>query len=348
MSRALLGVGIALLLAAVQAGSARGAGGPLFWGVALNGSPITADRLDQVVQKSGIRPQMVLFYQQWVNTSEPLRFPQESLDAIWNFGAVPCLSLEPMTHRGGREIMIPYQKILQGGYDPYLEAFARAARRWRRPFIIRFAHEMNLERYHWGTTRDAYGPSSTAIYRRMFRYLVSLFRRCGAENVLWAFCPNAESVPNPLHDPGAEWNKAADYYPGDRYVDLLGMDGYNWGTTQTRERNGWTSQWQTFEKIFSPLFRSLRSLAPEKPLLVFETACVRQGGNRARWVRESFAVLERWQVRGLIWFQADKEVSWRLDRTADREAIRLIRSRAACCSQAWFRRWMQENKRGAK
>lgn len=351
MSRSLLRVSIAALVLVLQSGGARGMqpAVPFFWGVALSGSPITAERLARVTRETGIRPQLVVFYVQWPAALDVVPgFPQQSLEAIWKVGAIPCISWEPMNYQGNKETMIPYEEILQGRYDSYLKTFARAVRRWQKPLIIRFAHEMNLERYHWGTTQEAFGARSPEIYRHMFRYLVTLFRQLGADNVLWAFCPNAESVPNPAYHAGSKWNEATNYYPGDDFVDLVGMDGYNWGTTQTRDKNGWNSHWQSFAEIFSHLHKTLRSVAPNKPLLVFETASVAEAGNRAVWVREALATLERWQVQGMVWFQADKEVDWRLDSTADREAIAAIQSRLCCCSQAWLKHLLTAKKRHLK
>jgi beta-mannanase len=132
--------------------------------------------------------------------------------------------------------------------------------------------------------------------------------------VLWAFCPNAESVPAPGYDPAASWNRAVHYYPGDRYVDVLGMDGYNWGLTFTKEEDGWDSRWKNFREVFEQIHLELRTLAPEKPLFVFETSTVDQGGDREAWIRDAFETLREWHLNGLIWFQAEKEQDWRLRR----------------------------------
>jgi hypothetical protein len=285
---------------------------PCFWGVALEGYPITAAQLEKVEQEMGFRPAIVLFYLQWPAPGEPGAFPRASLEAIWQQNAAPCLTWEPMYYRDGKEVMVLYEEIAAGRYDAYLTAFARQAAAWGKPFIIRLAHEMNLKRYHWGTDQDHYGSRSPEIYQQLFRYVVDIFRKEGARQVLWAFCPNAESLPNPARDPAASWNQARNYYPGDDYVDLLGMDGYNWGTTQAKDKNGWQSRWQSFQEIFAPLHRELRELAPRKPLLVFETASASQGGYNITWIKEAMPVLEAWKVQGLIWFQVNKEVDWRL------------------------------------
>jgi len=274
--------------------------------VALDGYPLTKARLEAVTGEMGRRPELVVFFLQWPADPEAGFFPGGSLDAIRETGAVPCLTWEPMFLEDGEERAVPWRRILGGEYDPYLVSFAEQAGAWERPFIIRLAHEMNLERYHWGTTREAYGPASPAIYRRLFRHVVRVFDEAGADNVLWAFCPNAESVP------GDPWNRASSYYPGDAYVDILGMDGYNWGCTQTREEHGWDSRWRSFREIFAPLRCELRRLAPNKPLFVFETATVDRGGDRRAWIRDARGTLRAWGVSGVAWFQAEKEQDWRL------------------------------------
>lgn len=278
----------------------------------------------------------MLFYLQWPAPAGAGEFPKESLEAIWQHGAVPCLSWEPLYCQDYREIMVLYEQIAAGQYDAYLTGFAKGAAAWGKPFIIRFAHEMNLERYHWGTVKDRYGPQSPKIYQQMYRYVVDFLRKAGAKKVIWAFCPNAESLPNPAQDPAAAWNMARNYYPGDDYVDLLGMDGYNWGTTQTVDKHGWQSSWRSFQEIFAPLYQELRRLSPRKPILIFETASAMEGGNKTLWIKEAIPILQSWQVQGLIWFQVSKEVDWRLNADVDLASLPLFRAQAAGAQQ-----WLQ-------
>lgn len=292
---------------------AAGSTSPYF-GVALDGHPLTETRLETEEKNIGAQPDLVVFFLQWPPVSDPEAgvFPLESLQSIWNRGAVPCLTWEPMYFQGAHERAVPWRSILEGAYDSYLISFAEQARAWDKPLIIRLAHEMNIERYHWGTTKAAYGPESPTIYQRIFRYVVDLFNQAGAHNVQWAFCPNAESVPNHSYDPTACWNRVASYYPGNSYVDILGMDGYNWGNTQTKEENGWDSRWKSFRDIFGHLYCELRRLAPEKPIFVFETATVHVGGDRGLWLQEAAETLQSWGIKGLVWFQVEKEQDWRL------------------------------------
>lgn len=312
--------------------------GPLLWGFALDGYPITPERLAAVAGSTGITPSLVVFFTQWPREGDrPAEFPRESLDAIRELGAVPCLTWEPMYLREGREVAVSGEAILAGEYDRYLASFAAEARRWGKPLLVRFGHEMNLDRYHWGTAKEDYGPASPELYRKMFRYVVSAAREAGTDNLIWVFSPNAESVPAPDGDSGAAWNRPRNYYPGDGYVDVLGMDGYNWGTTRTLERDGWESSWQSFGEIFAPLRDELAELAPGKPIIVFETASVTEGGDKTRWIRDALETAGSWGLAGLVWFQADKEFDWRIQQGADPGYLPAVRS-ATSPSQHWIRR----------
>lgn len=291
-------------------------GAPPFLGVALEGHPITTQKLELVTREFPVPPEIVLFYLQWPSSPERNNFPTMSLDAIRDAGAIPCLTWEPMYYEGDQEHTIGNRLILDGNYDPYITAFALEAKRWGTPFIIRFAHEMNLSRYHWGTAKAHYGPASPDLYRRMHRHVVDIFRRQGATNVLWAFAPNAESVPDLSYDADAGWNRIANYYPGNDYVDILGVDGYNWGTSKTMTRDGWESRWLSFGEIFTSPLRQLRELSPHKPLIVFETASTGQGGDKDRWLREALGTAAEWEVDGFVWFQVKKEEDWRIGKGA--------------------------------
>ncbi len=323
-------LGVLLLAGSLSAGELP------FWGFAVDGYPVTGQRVQELEGETGLPAQMVVFFLQWpsLRREASASFPEESLDAVWSSGALPCLTWEPMYYEGEKEIVIPFAAILGGSYDRFLEDFADRAARWKKPLIIRFAHEMNLSRYAWGTGGAGYGPDSPEIYRRIFRHVVSIFRRRGADNVLWAFCPNAESVPGVSHDPSAAWNRAEDYYPGGAWIDILGMDGYNWGRSRTLERHGWESRWSSFRETFAPLYEKLRALAPEKPVVVFETASVAAGGDRSLWLHEALGVARQWNLAGIAWFQADTDNRWRITRQEVPPAEGLL-GPERCAAQAW-------------
>jgi len=317
----------------------------LLWGFALDGYPVTQQKLKDIESETGLTSDITVFFLQWPSPEniKNARFPLESLENIWNRGSVPCITWEPMHYRDNREIMIHYKDILNGSYDSYINAFANQAKLWGKPFMIRFAHEMNLQRYHWGTEEKDYGRESPVIYRNMFRYIVSSFRKAGASNVLWVFCPNAESVPQTSYNKTASWNIIKNYYPGDDYVDILGIDGYNWGTTQKMEKHGWDSQWRTFKEIFKPARNELASISSKKDVIIFETATIDLGGSKTLWIKEALETSKEWGLTGIVWFQANKELDWRIDSTGEFEYINIIRT-STSSSQKWIKNILKDSR----
>jgi mannan endo-1,4-beta-mannosidase len=325
----------ALLLAflvTISPGSATEPSIPPEFGFAVEGLP-TRSELRQLASATGVQPRLVLFYLQWPSKPEAGVFPEPVLHAIESIGALPVLTWEPMfvdPQKG--EQMIPANVITSGKYDLYLEQFARESRQFGKLFLIRFAHEMNLARYHWGGTQEEFGSESPARYRQMYRYVVKKFQDRRAGNVRWVFCPNADSVPP------EPWNRIAAYYPGDDVVDVVGLDGYNWGTTQTKAANGWDSQWRSFESIFAAPIGELRQVAPGKPIGVFETSSAYVGGNKEEWVKSALDSARSFGLGAVIWFEVNKELDWRLQ-TQTSEAVRSAIQKQNASIPAGFR-WL--------
>lgn len=290
---------------------------PTFEGIALPGYPLERSQLSTVQSSQGSLGQLIQFYLQWPARAKDGFFPWETVKLIDEFGATPVITWEPLyyaTPTSTSSQSVLYEEILSGLYDDYIIDFAKAAARYNKPLMIRFAHEMNINGFHWGTTRQEFGPQSANIYKKMFRHVVSLFRAVGTTNVLWVFCPNNESVPVPIPSNSSNmWNVLSNYYPGDEYVDVLGLDGFNWGTSQkVSEGDGWNSSWRTFSQLFTEPINELKTLAPTKPILIFETGTVDEGGSRADWLAQSLASARQLGVKGIVWFLADKENNWRL------------------------------------
>jgi beta-mannanase len=132
-----------------------------------------------------------------------------------------------------------------------------------------------------------------------FRRVVDLLREAGASaRVVWA--PNVafpDSAPlRPL-------------YPGDRYVDWVCIDGFNWGTSQPDQR------WRSFDQIFRPTYQEVLALAPTAQLMI-ETGCSEAGGDKAAWLTDALTVQlpdSYPRVEAVVWFDENKETDWRID-----------------------------------
>jgi beta-mannanase len=135
-----------------------------------------------------------------------------------------------------------------------------------------------------------------------WRRVVGVFREEGASNAIFVWAPNATD------EPRASWNHWTAYYPGDRYVDWVGIDGYNWGSTV-----GGT--WQSFSSIIRPIYSDY---AARKPIMIAETSSVeRDDASKAQWITNARAWMKAHPaVAAFVWFDIRKERNWRIDSTA--------------------------------
>lgn len=326
MTRAVRGLLLACCLLATTCALAAGPRGRLDFGLTLEGHPGSPQELAALEQGLGVPVRVLNVFVQWPKAPDAGWFPWPFLDTAAARGILPCITWEPMSVVTGNERVVPGKDILAGAWDRYIDFFAAEARRFGRPLILRLAHEMNLARYHWFVVPKDYGPSTPALYREVYRYVAARLRAAGAGNILLAFCPNAESVPGPGNAADAGWNAARAWWPGSDVVDVLGMDGYNWGTFFRKETHGWDSAWKGFADIFAPLRTELSGLAPDKPLVVFETGSTSLGGDKDAWAAEAARTASAWGIRAVLWFDVRKEQDWRFPRHG--EAAKALRELA--------------------
>jgi beta-mannanase len=212
-------------------------------------------------------------------------------------GAVPLVTWEPWVAGAGvQQPAYALDRITAGDFDPYLRRWADGLRAFGRPVLLRFAHEMNGDWYPWAEGVNGNGPGD---YVAAWHHVRGVVTGAGASNVSWVWSPNVPytgSVPLP------------GLYPGAGAVDVVGLDGYNFGTSQS-----WSS-WVRPDVLFGPGLAQLRQLAPGVPVVISETASSELGGSKADWVRSLFSYLAvQPDVTAVVWFHFQKETDWRLD-----------------------------------
>jgi len=252
--------------------------------------------------RTGGHCSLVSYYWSWgLGCSEtPIVVAQTLLRA----GRLPLLTWEPWRlPEVGRDPAIDPEfslaRIIAGDFDVYIDWFAGRLAGLPGRILLRPMHEMNGNWYPWCGTANGNRPEQ---FRDAWRRLRRLFARRNASNVRWVWCPYALSVPDSCE------NAIAGYYPGDEEVDILGLDGYNWGDSQP-----W-SRWQTFDDIFGAAYSVLPSLSA-KPVVIAEVGCAETGGDKAQWLRDSKVRVthDYSSLRAVVWFNVDKECDWRVD-----------------------------------
>jgi hypothetical protein len=252
---------------------------------ALLGQFYGAGSIDQTTRKLGRTPVIHLTYYAW-DADWTGSVTQADLAA----GRIPLISWEP--HH------IDFARIADGSLDATIIARAKGSKALGKKFFLDFAAEMNGD--------EAWSGNNAPLYVSAYRHIHDLFVAAGANNVVWAWCPNVTDTPG--------GNRTTmDYYPGDAYVDWTGVDGYNWGTT-----NG--NGWQTFQQVFQDIYPLLA--AKKKPILIGEMASTEAGGDKAKWIDEIIPTLRtRFPlIKGLVWFDINKETDWRISSSLASEA----------------------------
>jgi hypothetical protein len=168
--------------------------------------------------------------------------------------------------------------IARGVQDRYVTRFARSLARFPGEVYLRYAHEMNGYWYPW--SRDA------RAYRWAWRRVVRLVRLAGARNVRFVWSANAN-----LYEPLSTWRAGLRrYWPGRRYVDLVGTTMIDFGGRKDYP-----------VARFAPRLDALRA-AFGKPVVLAETNTELAGA--AGWLAELRGLLARrpW-IRAVFWSQ---------------------------------------------
>lgn len=248
----------------------------------------------------------------WVDISQHWgacrKFPASSAAWIRAAGSIPCIRLMLWTTReeNKQEPVFTLDAVLRGRFDEDLRAWARAARDFASPLIATFGPEVNGRWYPWngswngGGTTSGYGdpalPDGPERFRDAYRRIIGIMREEGACNITWVFHVNYNDWPL------EEWNRLEHYYPGDDYVDWLGVSIY--GAQQPVQEH-----WPEFAELMEPVYRRLQKLSSTKPVVIaeFGVAAGSSGGSQARWAQQALAGLAagRWpRVIGFAWWNA--------------------------------------------
>jgi mannan endo-1,4-beta-mannosidase len=267
------------------------AAGKVFIGLQTQTGPYDMAPVAAFASATRYRPAVLQFTQGWAHD----RFDASLLDRVVTDDMLPILAWEPwdyLARHNGVQPAYRLSRIIAGDFDSYVRDWATGIRNLGYPVGIRFAHEMNGFWYPWSESANG---NRRGEYVKAFRHVHDIFTAAGADNVIWIWSPNVTY-------PGAQPLRRL--YPGDKYVDWVGVSGY-YGTA------GMTT-YRSFDDIFASTFKQLRRFT-RRPIVVTETAATNKSGQQSRWIRQMFQQLPRHRdVIGIIWFEVNKEVDWRI------------------------------------
>lgn len=196
-------------------------------------------------------------------------------------GITPFVTLEPWSQqsRWGESGLSSYslESLIDGSHDAALVALARVIGGLHRTVYLRFAHEMNGSWYPWAEGVNRNQPGQYVLAWRHVHDLMAPYLGTG---VKWVWSPNI------VNDLPAGSPTPAELYPGDGYVDYLGLTGYSHG--------------ESVPATFCPTLTALAAVSA-KPVLLSEVGV--EGPAKAEWLSQLAPfVAANSQIAGVVYF----------------------------------------------
>jgi hypothetical protein len=264
---------------------------------------ITLNDLRSYEQTVGKSATWVYFSHNWYKDRN---FPLETVMWIRDAGSVPFIRLM-LRSDADQEHVEPFftlDRIINGEFDKDLHAWMSDARDYDSPLMAEFGTEVNGEWFSWngvwngGGTLDQYGnpkvPDGPERFRDAYRRIIGFARDVEAQNILWVFHVNDGDMPE------EDWNHLENYYPGDEWIDWLGVSVYGAQTPYDEEC-------QSFRDGMDVVYPRLAMLAPNKPiaLLEFGVAANNPLCDQVEWTEAALTDITnlRWpRIIGFSWW----------------------------------------------
>ncbi|MCL3860304.1 glycoside hydrolase family 26 protein [Actinotalea sp. K2] len=268
-----------------------------YYGMYTVQSPFSWATLDDVSTKTGILPDLAGYFSGWDRDFRP-----DAVERSWQRGMLPMLTWEsrPSHAANNQREEEDYSSplILDGAFDTYIRDYARGIADLGLPLGLRLNHEMNGDWYPWSEMNKFGEPingNRPGDYAKVWRHVHDIFEQEGAnEYVIWVWAPN---IVNNLPDNLKQYSYTESLYPGEEYVDWVGLSAYY--RPPYRE-----NQTPTFSWTFDASLDQLRRLT-DKPIMLAEIGASEVGGNKPAWVRSFFEALTRPEnddIVGFTWF----------------------------------------------
>ncbi|HEX5661107.1 MAG TPA: glycosyl hydrolase [Polyangiales bacterium] len=212
-------------------------------------------------------------------------------------------------------------QVARGEHDAYLLRVAASMKRFPHDLYVRPWGEMNAEWSAWQPDSGRNRAGTREEFIAAWRHVHTLFREQGVHNLKFVFNPDASDDGTPVPS----------IWPGAEYVDVLGIDGYNWG-------DGKGDSWTSFEDIFARMYGVLTALHPTAPVWICELGSKEPRANdgsatrpapvdpkhdKGAWIDAMMQSPAFPRLTALVFFNVRKERDFRLESSP--ESLRAIR-----------------------
>jgi len=158
------------------------------------------------------------------------------------------------------------QEIVAGKYDKIFSSFARQIANLNQPVFLRFINENTADKQ----SLFAYSGCRPDDFKAAWQYVHRKFSEAGADKVIWIWnAPDAA--------------KADDYYPGNTYVDWLGVNILD------TNRSSLETELYSFDSLYRP-YHSLQLFKSGLPVMLTETAG--SLANKVEWWNKTWQTVD--------------------------------------------------------
>lgn len=224
----------------------------------------------------------------------------ERINKVIQQGYVPMITLEDHFVNTNPNTEQPnLYSIIEGHFDVFVAAWAKQIKQVNGIVLLRILHEFNGDWYPWCVANNDKDPK---LLIKAYQHIHNIFKAQQVTNVKFIWCPNSTSFPQ------EKWNFIMDAYPGNSFVDYVGLDIYNGAGKGL-------PVWRSFRKEGIENYFILTQVLPNKPLLICEAASRERIENeskasqdKAEWIKQMSMALksDMSKVRLLSWFNEKK------------------------------------------
>lgn len=221
-------------------------------------------------------------------------FPMDGMKQAYDAGKIVELTMQTSSVMNeDLDNYNPFFDVLDGVADESLRKFARDAAEFGKPFIFRLNNEMNSDWTSYGGNVILCDPD---LYVEVWRKIYNIFQEEGVNNAIWVFNPNNISFPP------CGWNSPLAYYPGNEYVQMFGITGYNTGDYY---KDLYGETWREFEDIYDEIYKTYEPCFSEFPWMITEFASASAGGDKVKWINDMFKAFPKYpEIKVAVWFNS--------------------------------------------
>jgi len=235
---------------------------------------------------------LISFYLAW-DTESINEFPHKLMDDIYSNDAIPMITWEPWASLLPTSDSVPalkaetkiFKYIIDGRYDEYIKEFAGILKTYKDPIFLRYAHEFDNPYYSWSTS----GKNSSSEFKEAWKHVHQIFTEQNVNNIVWVWNP---------------WkaNKMEAYYPGDEFVDWIGLTMLNYAALKSEGEE------ESFKEMYLPFQKKINNLS-KKPVMLAEFGSLNLGDTQKKWTINALETIntEYPEISAIVMFNSDKD-----------------------------------------